>query len=91
MQISDIFFICVLIAGIWAVVSAMVMASYVSKKGEKVNWLFIRLLIIKYIRQYYEITLKEDGKPGPWFYSYIVSINTALGMAILGIILYKVL
>ena len=73
----------------WGIVSMMAMVSYCSKRGIKINWVWIRLYVFKYISQYREITLKENGKPGPWFYSFLVSMNGALILAIVGLILKR--
>ena len=71
----------------WGVVSAIVIASYLSNRGRKINFIFFRILILKYIHEYYEITQQENGEPGFWFYSYVVSMNLALVMAVIGLIL----
>ena len=84
---SIIFFAIAIVSVIWGIVSAVVMASYISSKGHPINILFFRLLILKYIHQYYEITMQENGKPGIWFYSYISAMNIALLCAIIGAIL----
>jgi len=55
-----------------------------SKRGVKINFFLLRLLIIKYIQQYKHITLAETGKVGPLFYPCIVSINMTLIFAIIG-------
>jgi len=83
----EIIFILALISTSWGVVSAIVMANFIARRGYKINLLFIRLLILKYIHQYSEITTEENGKPGKWFYSYIVSMNLALLLAIAGLIM----
>ena len=89
MILSDYFFVVALACAIWSVVSAMVIVSFLSGKGVKINWILIKLYIVKYIGQYHEITKNEEGKPGPWFYSYIISINLALFLGIVGIVLRK--
>jgi len=71
----------------WGVVSSINIASFLAKRGTKINFLFIRVLILKYIHDYYKITKQENGKPGFWFYSYIVSMNLALVLAIVGVLL----
>jgi len=71
----------------WGVVSAIVIASYLANRGRKINFIFFRILILKYIHEYYEITQQENGKPGFWFYSYVVSMNLALVLAVIGLIL----
>ena len=46
-------------------------------------------MIIKYVHDYQIITSSEngDGHAGPWFYSYVTSMNLALVFAIIGLIL----
>jgi hypothetical protein len=39
------------------------------------------------IGQYHKITKEETGRAGPWFYSYIISMNLALVFAIVGLVL----
>ena len=76
-----------LISVAWGVVSAIAIASFLSKKGHKISFIFFRILILKYIHQYAKITKEETGKRGGWFYSYIISMNSALIFAIIGLIL----
>lgn len=91
MLLSDLFLALALLCALWSVVSAMAITGFLAGRGIKINWIFIKLYIIKYIRQYYEVTMRENGKPGPWFYSYIISINSALLLAIIGAFLVKVM
>jgi len=84
---SDLFFILAILSAVWGIVSSIVISSFLSKRGIKVNLLFFRVLVLKYIHQYHKITKQENGKPGPWFYSYIISMNLALIFAIVGIVL----
>jgi len=65
--------------------------SFLSKRGFKINYLLIRLYIIKYIHQYWKITSEENGKPGYLFYAFIGTINAALLFTIVGIILRNIL
>ena len=71
----------------WGVVSSIAITSYLSKKGHKINYLFLRVLILKYLHQYSKITKEETGKAGGWFWSYIVSMNLALLFALIGLII----
>jgi hypothetical protein len=84
---SDFFFALAIIGVFWGIVSSIVISSFLSKRGVKINLLFFRILVLKYIHQYHSITTQENGKPGPWFYSYIISMNLALLSAILGMVL----
>jgi uncharacterized oligopeptide transporter (OPT) family protein len=84
---SGLFFALAIVCAAWAIVSSIVISSFLSKRGVKINLLFFKILVLKYIHQYHKITMQEKGKPGPWFYSYIISINLALICAIIGMLL----
>ncbi len=83
---SNLFFVLAFLSVAWGVVSSIVIASFVSRRGIKINFLFFRILMLKYIHQYHKITTQENGKAGPWFYSYIISMNLALVCAIVGLV-----
>jgi hypothetical protein len=87
MLVSNLFFGLALLSVVWGIVSSIVIASYLSKKGIKISLLFFRILVFRYIHQYHQITKREEGGPGPWFYSYIISMNLALVLAIIGVVL----
>ena len=61
---------------------AMVMVHEVSKRGVKINFLWLRLYVIKYMHQYKQMTKKETGKVGPLFFPCIASINMVLVLAV---------
>jgi len=84
---SILFFILALISVAWGIVTSIMIASFLSKRGVRINYLFIRLFIFRYVRQYRKITMEETGKPGPLFYWFITSWNVALVFAIVGIVL----
>jgi len=85
--ISTLFFILALISVVGGIVASIMIASFLSKRGVKINYLFFRVLIFGYIRQYRKITIEETGKPGPLFYSFITAWNLALLFVVIGIIL----
>jgi uncharacterized oligopeptide transporter (OPT) family protein len=87
---SDLLFALAILSVIWGIVSSIVIASFLSKRGININFIFFRVLVLKYIYQYHKITLQEHGKPGPWFYSYIISMNLALVLAIIGGVLNRI-
>jgi hypothetical protein len=84
---SDIFFVLAILSALWGVASSLVIASFLSQRGIKINWLFFRILVLKYIHQYHQITKQETGKTGSWFYSYIVSMSLAPVLVIIGVVL----
>ena len=84
---STLFFILALISIVCGIAASVMIASFLSKRGVRINYLFIRLFIFRYVRQYRKITMEETGKPGPLFYWFITSWNLALVFAIVGIVL----
>ena len=81
---STVFLILALIGVACGVAASIMIASFLSKRGVKINYLFIRLFVFRYVRQYREMTMEETGKPGPLFYWFITSWNVALVFAIVG-------
>jgi hypothetical protein len=61
--------------------------SELQKRGVKINFFLIRLLMPKYINQYKKITEAESGRPGSLFYLCTGSISLALIFAVIGIVL----
>lgn len=90
MVMSNTFFILAIASAVGGVVSSIVITSFLARRGVKINYVFIRVLILKYIHQYRKITMQENGRPGPWFYSYVVSMNLALVLTIVGVVLRTV-
>ena len=84
---STLFFILALISVAWGIATSIMIASFLSRHGVRINYLFIRLFIFRYVRQYRQITMEETGNPGPLFYWFITSWNVALVFAIIGIVL----
>ena len=81
---SNLFLSLAILSALCGVVSSIVIAAWLSKRGIKINYPFIRVLIIKYVDQYHKITRQEAGKPRPWFYSFVISMNLALVFAVVG-------
>jgi hypothetical protein len=84
---STVFFVLAIVSVIFGVVFSIFILSFLSRHGIKINYLLLRLYIIKYVQQYRELTLEQDGKPGRLFYAYIFSMILALVFAAIGIAL----
>ena len=84
---STSFFVLALISVVCGIAASIMIASFLSKRGIKINYLFFEVLIFNYIRQYRKMTLEETGKPGPLFYLFTTAWNLALLFAIVGAIL----
>jgi hypothetical protein len=68
------------------VVLMMAMVGALQKRGHTINWLWIRLYVLKYIGQYKSVTTQETGRPGPFFYPFVVLMNSALVMVVLAFV-----
>jgi len=65
----------------------MAIVAFLHGRGEKINWVFIKLFMPRYVRRYQLITERENGWPGQLFYGFIIGMAGTLVMAILGAIL----
>jgi hypothetical protein len=84
-MISNVLVALALICVLWGIVSTIRIVQYLSGRGVKINYIFIRVLIMKYVAQYHDMTARQIGRPGPWYYSYITSMLLALLFAIVGL------
>lgn len=87
MSMSTVLIAIALISALWGVVSTLVIADALQKRGIKVNWILLRMMILKYIGQYRAATRSETGRTGPWFYSFISAMNLAFVTMVAGLIL----
>ena len=87
MDISNLFLSIALISVGWGIVSMIAITNFVAERGTKINFFLYRIYVIKYVSQYKRMTEKENGKPGPWFYSFVVSMNLTWVLAIIGFVL----
>lgn len=71
----------------WGIVSTVMIASTLQKRGIRINFVLLRILIFKYLGQYRVATREETGRTGPWYYSFVVAMNLALVCAIVGLVL----
>ncbi len=63
---------------VWGVVAAMLIARDLEQRGFSVNYIWLRLFILKYLGQYAKITQEETGRVGALFFHYVVPLNIAL-------------
>jgi hypothetical protein len=87
MLLNNLLFGIAFVGVVWGVVSSLIITDALQKRGVKINWIFLKIMIIKYVAQYKEMTRTETGRTGPWYYSFILSMNVALVAAVIGLIL----
>ena len=74
---SVLYFLLILCV-IWAVVSVVMITAMLDRKGLKTPFPLMGFFIFRNLARYREITVKENGKTGPLFLSFIIAINLAL-------------
>jgi len=82
---STFLILALVLVGLFVIFSMMIVHD-LSKRGVKINFVLLRLYLIKYIQLYKQITLKETGKVGPLYYPCIVSVSLTLVLAIVGLL-----
>ncbi|KAA3641627.1 MAG: hypothetical protein DWQ02_00220 [Bacteroidetes bacterium] len=75
---QSIYLTMMLLFALIFVVTTMMIATFLRKRGEKVQFLWIKLMMISYADQYRKITRKETGRVGVLYYIWIISVNLAL-------------
>ena len=83
---NTLLILALVFVGLFAIFSMMIVRD-LSKRGVKINFVLLRLYLIKYISQYKQMTLKETGKVGPLYFPCIASVGLALVLAIAGLVL----
>ena len=74
------------IAVVWFIVSSIIIVNELLKRGQKVNFIFIKVMIPVYAHRYKKITLEETGKVGSLFYHWVISIDITLIFGVASII-----
>jgi len=89
MIMSASFLVLAILSALWGVMSSIIIVSLLSKHGIRINYIFFRVLMLEYIHQYRKITVQESDRTGPWFYSFVISMNLALVLTITGMVLRR--
>lgn len=87
MNLSNLFLYMGLAAVLFNVVVTMIIVGKLSRKGVKINIIFLRFLYPKYVHQYKKMVAQETGKESSLYSFWLVSINLALVLCIVGILI----
>ena len=87
MTVGYIFLLLGLVSVVFGIYNMIKIVNYLSRKGEKINWFFIRLKWFSYMLKYRELTVEETGEVGPYHRGYIISMLSALVFVIAGALL----
>jgi len=86
MNITILLAVLAFIAVAWYIVSGIMIINELLKRKQKINFVFIKLMLPVYAHRYKKITLEETGKVGTLFYHWVIAINIALVFAVAAII-----
>lgn len=68
--------------GLWAGVSAVLLANALGRHGIRTPFPFWGVLVFRNLHRYSALTRSATGRIGLLFYSYVVAINTALALVL---------
>jgi hypothetical protein len=86
MSITIFFAVIAGIAIVWFIVSGIMIVNELMKRKQKIQFIFINVMLPVYTHRYKKIMLEETGKVGSLFYHWVIAINTALVFAVAAII-----
>ena len=66
------------IAVAWYITAGIMIFSELQRRGEKVYFIILNVMLPFYAHRYKKITLEETGKTGSLFYHWLIAINTSL-------------
>jgi len=84
---SNVFIALAIICVLCGVVSSIMIVSFLSNQGIKINYFLLRLLLPKYVEQYKKIMIEKSGRPGSLYYTFVVSMISGLILAVIGLLL----
>jgi hypothetical protein len=67
----------------WMVVTMVRIAEVLRRRGEKVSFLWLRVMIFHYLARYRRITVRENGRPGPLYGQFVASALLTLTSALM--------
>lgn len=74
---------------IWYVVATILIFENLRRRGEKVSFIWLRLLAISYALKYRDLTRKETGRTGGLFCQWVVSINMTAVLIVAAVLVHK--
>lgn len=86
MTLTIFFAVIALIAVGWYIVAGIMIVNELMKRKQKIQFIFINVMLPVYAHRYKKITVEETGKVSSLFYHWLIAINTALVFGIAAII-----
>ena len=86
MTLTIFFAVIAFIAVGWYIVAGIMIVNELMNRKQKIQFIFINVMLPVYAHRYKKITLEETGKAGSLFYHYVTAANVALVFALAAII-----
>jgi hypothetical protein len=86
MTLTIFFAVIAFIAVGWYIVAGIKIVNELLKRKQKIQFIFINVMLPVYAHRYKKIIMEETGKVGSLFYHWLIAINTALVFGIAAII-----
>jgi hypothetical protein len=86
MTTAEVLLAMAVACGLWAGVSAVLIARALDANGVKTPFPFLGVLIFRNLHRYSEMTRQTTGRIGPLFYSYVVPVNAALVLVMMALV-----
>ena len=77
----------ILVCGAWAAAASLLIARDLERRGVRVSYLWLRVMMLQYLGQYRRVTVQETGRVGSLFYHYVIPLNLALVLTIILVVL----
>lgn len=71
-----------IVAGVCGMVTGIAICDSLRRRGEKVSFIWLRMMMPAYVHRYSRITREETGKTGPLFYHFVIAMNVSLVAAV---------
>ena len=85
MNVTIFLTVLAFIAIAWYIVSGIMIISELQKRKQKINFIFIKVMLPVYAHHYKKITIEETGKVGTLFYHWVIAVNSALILSVAAI------
>jgi hypothetical protein len=86
MTLSSVLLAVAIVCALTAVVAAVLITAALERRGIDTPYLLIGPYIFRNLARYRDVTRKETGHVGALFYLYVLPINAALVLALLGLL-----
>ena len=78
MNITTLLIVLAIGVVIWGIVAGIRVFDFLRRRGERVSFIWIKLMLPVYVHRYAQMTRAETGKTGALFYHYVIAFNLAL-------------